>query len=538
MKKLYIYAGLAVIVMFATFFAINAQIDKTYAELTNNSVETANTNTGAKVIAATTTTVTATSDATDSAEADTHTSSASTTKVVVSSKKVAVTPTIPFIQNAGVVAVTPVTPVTPVVPTTPTTPTTPTAPTVPAVPTTPTIPVPATNLVLNPSVEDSIANVPTGFVGDGYGTNDRAFTYENTGHTGSHSLKTTITTATGEGDAKWFFNPVAVTPGQTYKYSNWYKSSVATQLNVMVNLTDGTTAFYYLSAAPASADWTQANGTFTMPANAATATVFQVLTGVGFVQNDDFSLTAYVSTPLTRGLVSLTFDDGWRSIYENALPLLTKYNFTSTQYLLTSTVDYPDYMTTQMMQSLAAAGNEIAGHTVHHCDLTGTVTDDAAACPTPISPTQVGSELTGNKTDLQTITGAVVTDFATPYGAYNADVIAAIKAAGYESHRSTDAGFNSLDSFDPYNIKVQNMTNTTTVEQVQAWVDEAIANKTWLVIVYHEVTTSSPADATYAVTPANLDAQLAYIQQTGVAVVTVSQALDEIAPQAAAITTP
>jgi peptidoglycan/xylan/chitin deacetylase (PgdA/CDA1 family) len=147
--------------------------------------------------------------------------------------------------------------------------------------------------------------------------------------------------------------------------------------------------------------------------------------------------------------------------------------------------------------------------------------------------------LSDNKTELNAITGAVVTDFATPYGAYNADVVAAIKAAGYESHRSTDVGYNTLDSFNPYNIKVQNMTNTTTAEQVKAWVDEAIANKMWLVIVYHEVTSGTPAaDATYAVTSTDLDAQLAYIKQTGVAVVTVSQALDEIAPQAAVVTTP
>lgn len=435
----------------------------------------------------------------------------------------------PAPQTPVVVTPTPV-PTPPVVP--PVTPPTPpvTPPTPPVVP-----PVVATNLIANPSVETSAGNLPTGWINNVYtaegSTNNAAFSYENAGHTGSYSLKTTITSLSGVGDAKWSFTPVTVTPGTTYKYSNWYKSDVSTQLYIMVNFADGTTQFYYLTAASASVDWAQVSAMFTMPANATSATVFQALLGVGYVQSDDFSFAAYTPTSFSRALVSLTFDDGWRSIYDNGLPLLNKYGFVSTQYLLTSTVDYPDYMTVDMMKAFKDAGSEIAAHTVHHCDLTGVQSEDPSVCPTPIPASQVQSELVDSKTGLESSLGVVVTDFATPYGAYNADVIAAIKGAGYESHRSVETGFNSADNFNPYNIKVQNITNTTTLAQVQAWVDEAIANKTWLVIVYHEVD-ANVADPTYAVTPENLDAQLAYIKQTGVAVVTVAQALDELAPQA------
>jgi len=536
MKKTYPYAAVAIVVLLAVAYMVTARTNKNDTQANTKHEDTS------KVEAASTSTPTTDQPASDHSDhaADGHTHKTATTSAPTP-KKVGVVTAVATNTTPDVPATAPAAPAAPSNPTTPTNPTEPTTPTPPIVTppvVTPPTPAPLVNLVANPSVEESAAGVPTGYAGDGYGTNDRAFTYENEGHTGSHSLKATITTATGEGDAKWFFNPVTVAPGKTYKYSNWYKSSIDTQLNVMVNLADGTSAFYYLAAAPTSADWTQATGTFQMPANAVSATVFQALTGVGYVQNDDFSFAQYNPLPFERALVSLTFDDGWKSIYDNAFPLLNSYGFVSTQYLLTSTMDYPDYMSAEMMQALAAAGNEIAGHTVHHCDLTGHVTDDAAVCPNPITAGQVASELSDNKTELNTITGAVVTDFASPYGAYNADVVAAIKAAGYESHRSTDVGYNSADSFNPYNIKVQNMTSTTTVEQVKAWVDEAIANKLWLVIVYHEVTTDGTvaADATYSVTAANLNAQLAYIQQTGVAVVTVSQALAEVTPQVA--TTP
>ncbi len=100
----------------------------------------------------------------------------------------------------------------------------------------------------------------------------------------------------------------------------------------------------------------------------------------------------------------------------------------------------------------------------------------------------------------------------------------------YQSHRSTDVGYNSKASLDIRNIKVQNITNTTTPADVQSWVSQALANKTWLVIVYHEVTATA-ADPTYAVTPANLDAELNIIKQSGVTVKTLDQALAEITPQ-------
>jgi hypothetical protein len=71
--------------------------------------------------------------------------------------------------------------------------------------------------------------------------------------------------------------------------------------------------------------------------------------------------------------------------------------------------------------------------------------------------------------------------------------------------------------------------DTTTPAQLQTWVNQAINTNTWLVLVYHEV--GATAEPTYAVTPANLDAELNIIKQSGVTVKTVDAALDEILPQ-------
>jgi peptidoglycan/xylan/chitin deacetylase (PgdA/CDA1 family) len=387
-------------------------------------------------------------------------------------------------------------------------------------PTPPVTPPAGDNLIANPSVETANGALPASWLSDGWGTNTRAFSYENTGHTGNRSVKTTISSYTN-GDAKWYFNAVPVTAGQSYAYSDWYKSSVDSEVDAMVTMNDGTVQYFYMGAALASPNnWAQVKAQFTAPAGAKNIVIFQVLAKVGYVQSDDFSFATYTPAQFNRGLVTLTFDDAWRSIYTNGLPLLQKYNLPSTQYLLTQpTIDaYPDYMTLAMMKAFQAQGSEIAAHTVDHQDLT------------TLTTAQVDKELADSQAQLRAWMGAgVATDFATPYGAYNSNVINEIKKY-YRSHRSTDVGYNSKDNFDIYNIKVQNITNTTTPADIQAWVQQAQATKTWLVIVYHEVDPAAE-DPTYSVTPANLDSELNIIKQSGVTVETVSQALDEIQAQ-------
>ncbi|MFG2043277.1 polysaccharide deacetylase family protein [Dactylosporangium sp. NPDC048998] len=375
------------------------------------------------------------------------------------------------------------------------------------------------NLIANPSVETASGAAPAGWSSSSWGTNTTAFGYLTTGRTGSRSVKTEITKYTS-GDAKWSPAPVSVTPGKTYQYANYYQSNVDSEIDAEVTMANGSTQYAYLAAAPASSSWAKVSAQYTVPAGATKITVFQVLAKVGWVTADDFSLSEYTPAQLNRAMVSLTFDDGWRSQYTAGVPLLDKYRMGATYYLLTSTIDYPDYMTKAQMGDLANHGAEIASHTVDHPHL-----------PT-LSAAKIDSELKDSQATLRQWYGpGVAKNFATPYGEYNATVLSTSKKY-YRSHRSTDEGFNTKDGTDVNNIKVQNILNTTTPAQVGQWIDQAIRDKSWLVLVYHEVSTTA-ADPTYAVTPANLEAELKLIQSKGIAVRTVDQALDEVVPQLA-----
>lgn len=55
-----------------------------------------------------------------------------------------------------------------------------------------------------------------------------------------------------------------------------------------------------------------------------------------------------------------------------------------------------------------------------------------------------------------------------------------------------------------------------------------MADKTWLVLVYHQVI-ASPGE--YDVTPANLDAELNQIKSSGIVVKSIGQSLAELIPQ-------
>lgn len=379
-----------------------------------------------------------------------------------------------------------------------------------------------TSTIPNGSVETANAagTAPTNWTSNAWGTNTTTFQYMNEGHTGSHSVRTTISSYSS-GDAKWYFNPITtLTPGNTYSFSAWYKSTTQMHVVAAFDMTNGTTVYSTLPMPHGpSTTWQQYNTTFDVPAGTKDTTIYMLIQSVGYVETDDYTIAPYTPVGFSEGLVSLTFDDDWANIYDNGLPLLNKYGLPSTQYVISGTIGTPQYMMQAQVQAFLDRGDEIGGHTITHPDLT------------TLTSAQLTNELQGGQSALRSLFGSsVATDFASPYGAYNDNVIANIKLY-YRSHRSTDEGFNSKDNFDIYNIKVQDIDINTTPAEVEAWVDQAKAQHTWLVLVYHQVENTFVTGDDYAVLTSNLDTELSYIKNSGITVKTMSGALDEVTAQ-------
>ncbi len=372
------------------------------------------------------------------------------------------------------------------------------------------------NSVPNSSLEQPSADnpaMPQDWVTNSWGTNTVTFSYLNTGHTGTHSVETTITSYSS-GDAKWYYTPQPAQPGAQYKVTDYYEANITSQVVVMITATDGSIHYLILRHAEPASVWTQYSDTFTTPANTQAMTILHLIQGVGYLITDDYVVTPYTPVGFKRGMVSITFDDGRQSQYTDALPILQKHNDKATFYLISGFLNTSGYLTTAQAEAIKQAGNEIGSHTVDHPDLT------------TLTPAELTNELAQSKQTLQALFGPI-TDFASPYGAYNNQVIAAIKLY-YRSHRSTDMGYNSKDNFDVYNIRTQSIISTTTVDDINSWVDQAKHDHTWLVLVFHEADTSGNL---YDITPQDFDAVLTHIGSVNMPVLTVNQAINEITPQ-------
>ena len=75
--------------------------------------------------------------------------------------------------------------------------------------------------------------------------------------------------------------------------------------------------------------------------------------------------------PLPRKAVAITIDDGYRSVYDLAYPVLKKYDFTATLFIYTDFIDNsPNALTWEQLRELTQGGFEVEAHTITHADLT------------------------------------------------------------------------------------------------------------------------------------------------------------------------
>lgn len=390
--------------------------------------------------------------------------------------------------------------------------------TVPATTTTTTIPTPpATNLIPNPGFQLGSGNLITSWSDGSWGTSTRTLTATSDARSGGRAANVTVSGYT-DGDAKWAFMPISVTPGGTYTYTDWYKSTTTTSLDVAYIDATGTPTYGGLAQPAATSMWTKTTAVITIPANAVKVAIYHSIFSNGSMQLDDTSLTAGAEK-FNRPLVSLQFDDSYKSAAIGQ-QIVKSFGWNAMQNVVTGEITRsphdPDYMTAADITSWTSQGGTIGCHTVSHPDLT---TKDV--------PT-ITSELTNCKNYLTTLTGKPVTQFVTPECASDARVVAIAKTL-FESLRNCASPTNFKTGFDAFNLQSINVLSTTTDAELITILAAAKANNGWVIIVYHMVDASS-SDA-YSVTSATLTRHMQIIKNSGVAVVDSASALHEVQAQ-------
>lgn len=214
--------------------------------------------------------------------------------------------------------------------------------------------------------------------------------------------------------------------------------------------------------------------------------------------------------PAKPTTVSLTFDDGTVG-HLTAADILNQYRMKGTFYINSGRLGAAGYMTSAQLQTIAAAGHEIAGHTVNHADLATLSSDD------------VLREVCNDRVSLSNL-GFTVKNFAYPFGSLNASVKQSVQSCGYNSARSIAnlkslpygcancATANTLPPPDPYVINTNSsVKGDTTLATLQSWVIQAEqGNGGWVPLVIHHVGTAGGSDE---ITPTTLTQFVQWLSQ-------------------------
>lgn len=362
------------------------------------------------------------------------------------------------------------------------------------------------NLIQNPSFETADGENPKYWAYGGWGNNTTVFKYPVSGRSGSAA--SVQVSSYSNGDAKWFFEEVSVSPGEEYLFSDWSKSGVASSVVARFKKADESFTYEYLGSVSGSKSWKKFEKSLSVPTDVVAMTVFHLLEKKGTLVVDDYSLTKTAATSFAQGMVTLSFDDGFRSTYENGIPILDAAGIKSTQAIITKFFSDPNYVTAAEVKKMAASGHEIASHTRTHPDLT------------TLSKSKAKTEIAGSKSDLSSL-GVSVSTLVYPYGTFNDTVISLAKSAGYSGARAVEDGFNTPLT-DLWQLRDQHITSNVSFETVRGWIDTALAKKQWVILEMHR---QEKGGSEYSNDPALLKEIVEYIKQNKVKTVTLGEGI-------------
>ncbi len=311
--------------------------------------------------------------------------------------------------------------------------------------------------------------------------------------------------------ATWVMDPVALKQTDYY-FSVELRSQKPISISLLLTRHDGSQQYRSYTQINGKSSWQKVDGYFqNIEHQYKSVQILAHSTKTGTTDLRKPIVQALKQNPLNNGIVSITFDDGWESIYKFARPLFEKYDVVTTQFVIGSYTakETGGYMTVAQLKNLQAAGHEIASHSLKHCD------------QTKLAATDLAYDASETK-DVLTSNGLGSAGYAYPYGAYDVETFNELQKL-HRYTRTSDEGFNDY-YVNPYQIRTQNVTNQTTQAEIDGWLATAKQYNYWLVLVYHRVDESGE----YSITVDQLNKHLASIQGSGLTVMTVDQALKAV----------
>jgi len=152
---------------------------------------------------------------------------------------------------------------------------------------------------------------------------------------------------------------------------------------------------------------------------------------------------------LPQKAVILTIDDGYRSAYDIAFPILKKYGFTATLFIYTDFIEAStSALTWDHIRAMKDGGFEVGSHTLSHCDLTKRREGEEmeAYLARIVKELRLSKEIIDDQLNQDT------SYLAFPYGEHNQRVLNLCEEVGYKMGFSVRKGGNPFFS-DPLTLR-------------------------------------------------------------------------------------
>lgn len=213
--------------------------------------------------------------------------------------------------------------------------------------------------------------------------------------------------------------------------------------------------------------------------------------------------------------LSITFDDGYRSVHTGAFPVLQDLDVRATTYAITDRVgagfeDRP-LMTWDQLRELQDAGWEVGSHSQTHPDLRN------------ISDARLQDETAGSRQDLIDH-GITPTTMAAPYG-HTSDRVREVVLQEYDAFRVTEWGANDRSDPDTGTLNAYWLNGDIRWTDVSSEVVNGTLEQGWGILMLHSVNASS--DYAYSIDPDTLRDVVRTAQDNDIDIKPVAAVLEE-----------